>query len=112
MVVVGVLADTHGWLDRHVCTELRCAQVSQILHAGDITDGAKSRLRLPCLLNKLAELAPVTAVRGNVDDKYVPGHGLPATASVEICGVRFFMHHGDEITSDDSALEQLCPAGG
>ncbi|MBE0530598.1 MAG: metallophosphoesterase family protein [Rhodospirillales bacterium] len=54
---IGVISDTHGLL-RPEATE-RLAGVEHIIHAGDIGE--------PGLLGALREIAPVTAVRGNVD---------------------------------------------
>ena len=65
MVVVGVLADTHGLLDPAVLATMRAAGVNHILHAGDLVDGAK-RLQLGDMLSQLQAVAPVTVVRGNM----------------------------------------------
>ena len=54
---VGVISDTHGWLDPKVF-ELFTG-VSHILHAGDIGPDA--------LIAELETIAPVTAVIGNTD---------------------------------------------
>ena len=57
MTMVGVISDTHGLLRPEALDALRGAQ--QIIHAGDI--GSRS------ILHQLEKIAPVTAVRGNVD---------------------------------------------
>ena len=111
MVVVGVLADTHGLLDPTVLATMRAAGVNHILHAGDLVDGAK-RLQLGDMLSQLQAVAPVTVVRGNTDDKWARGHSLPETASHSAAGVRFFMHHGDRLKDDEAALAHLVPADG
>ncbi len=54
---VGVISDTHGLLRPEVAHVL--AGVSHIIHAGDI--GAEH------VLEGLRRIAPVTAIRGNVD---------------------------------------------
>jgi len=54
---VGVLADTHGFFDRAL--RQRLAGVECILHAGDIDSQN--------VLDEIAGIAPVHAVRGNVD---------------------------------------------
>jgi putative phosphoesterase len=54
---IGVVSDTHGLLRPEVAPEL--AGVEQILHLGDVGDFA--------ILDTLGEIAPVTAIRGNVD---------------------------------------------
>lgn len=54
---LGVVADTHGVLHEGVPAAL--AGVDRILHAGDVGGGS--------VLAALARIAPVEAVRGNVD---------------------------------------------
>src|SRR6266481_8820543 len=56
-MLVGVISDTHGLLRPEALNALR--GVEHILHAGDI--GA------PDIIRALEEIAPVTAIRGNVD---------------------------------------------
>lgn len=79
---IGVVSDTHGLLRPEALVALE--GVDRILHAGDISD--------PDHLDALARIAPVTAIRGNVD------HGrwadsLPKTASFTIGGLRIYMIH-------------------
>ena len=57
MVIIGVISDTHGCFGPEALAALRGSDY--IIHAGDIGD--------PAILQKLAEIAPVTAIRGNVD---------------------------------------------
>ncbi len=57
MTLVGLISDTHGLLRPRAAAAL--AGVSQILHAGDVGQ--------PEVLGALSAIAPVTAVRGNVD---------------------------------------------
>ena len=54
---LGIVSDTHGLLRPEVLSALK--GVDQILHVGDV--GKIS------ILDELAKIAPVTAVRGNVD---------------------------------------------
>ncbi|WML33811.1 metallophosphoesterase family protein [Clostridium sp. OS1-26] len=54
---IGVISDTHGLL-RHEALEI-LKGVDMIIHAGDVGD--------PAMLQKLKEIAPVVAVRGNCD---------------------------------------------
>lgn len=54
---IGIVSDTHGLLRPEVAPALK--GVDQILHIGDV--GKIS------ILNELAKIAPVTAIRGNVD---------------------------------------------
>jgi putative phosphoesterase len=59
------------------------ASVDYILHAGDIVDAS--------VLAELRSLAPVVAVRGNMDAVET---GLPAKAELILAGVRFGLIHG------------------
>jgi putative phosphoesterase len=54
---VGLISDTHGLLRPQALAALRGSR--HIVHAGDIGD--------PAILEALARIAPVTAVRGNND---------------------------------------------
>jgi putative phosphoesterase len=56
-MLVGVISDTHGYFDPRIPPHF--ASVAHIIHAGDI--GSES------ILARLREIAPVTAVTGNVD---------------------------------------------
>jgi uncharacterized protein len=82
MNVIGVISDTHGLLRPEAIEALR--GVSLILHAGDV--GA------PEILEELRQIAPVTAVRGNVDHGSWAS-GLPVSEAVEIEGVSVYMLH-------------------
>ncbi len=86
-MIVGVISDTHGLLRDEAVAALRGAD--HILHAGDIGD--------PEILDELRQLAPLTAVRGNVDtEKWA--RQLPLTEVVEIAGVSIYMLHNlDEL---------------
>ena len=63
MLRVGLIADTHGLL-RPEATALPAGS-DHIVHAGDVGD--------PAILDTLAAIAPVTAIRGNVDTDRVGG---------------------------------------
>ena len=89
---VGVVSDTHGRMHPDVLEAL--AGVDRILHAGDVGDRA--------ILAALAAVAPVVAVRGNVDSGAL-ARVLPETEVVEIAGASIYMLH------DLSALD-LDPA--
>jgi putative phosphoesterase len=81
---IGVISDTHGWLDP-VVLEL-FAGADQILHAGDVGEFR--------VLDALAQLAPLTAVRGNVD-RGEWARKLPEEASLELDGVRLLLGHDE-----------------
>ena len=61
-----------------------CLGVDGILHAGDVGD--------PDILKRLAEIAPVTAIRGNIDTSG-PCSELPATEMVEVGGAYIYLIH-------------------
>ena len=81
-VRVGVLSDTHGYLDPQVLELF--AGVRHIIHAGDVMD--------PEILRALETVAPVTAVAGNLDDPAVVGD-LSREVTGEVEGVRFVVGH-------------------
>jgi putative phosphoesterase len=79
---IGVISDTHGLLRPQALAAL--AGCDPIIHAGDVGS--------PDVLARLGALAPVHAVRGNVD------HGawsanLPVTQRIEIDGFRIYVLH-------------------
>jgi hypothetical protein len=79
---IGVISDTHGLLRPEVAPALK--DVSQILHLGDV--GKIS------ILDELRKIAPVTAIRGNVDREGACGK-LPETDVVLIDGHYVYMLH-------------------
>ena len=56
-MIIGVISDTHGLLRPEA--QERLAGVDHIIHAGDIGS--------PEIVPRLREIAPTTAIRGNVD---------------------------------------------
>jgi putative phosphoesterase len=81
-VVVGVLSDTHGLLRPQVLSLL--SGVDHILHAGDVGDDN--------ILDQLRGIAPVTAIRGNVDRSGLCA-ALPATEVIDLAGCLTYMLH-------------------
>jgi putative phosphoesterase len=81
-ITLGVISDTHGLLRPKAVEALRGSD--RILHAGDI--GA------PEILEALAKIAPVTAVRGNVDTASW-ARALPETEVVEASGMSIYILH-------------------
>lgn len=81
-ILIGVISDTHGLLRPEAIEALR--GVEHIIHAGDV--GAEE------ILEKLAAIAPVTAIRGNVDNA-AWARKLPETESVEIGGISIYVLH-------------------
>ena len=82
MTTIGVISDTHGLL-RPVAIEA-LQGVDRILHAGDVGD--------PDILQELEKIAPVTAVRGNVDSG-AWAHKLPLSDVIEIERVSIYVLH-------------------
>ncbi len=82
MTLVGVISDTHGLVRREAAVAL--AGVSHILHAGDVGK--------PEVLDELRAIAPVTAVRGNVDTGAWAA-ALPMDTVVSIAGAGIYMLH-------------------
>jgi putative phosphoesterase len=79
---VGIISDTHGLLRPEAERALR--GVDLIIHAGDIGH--------PEILTKLKAIAPVFAVRGNVDTEPW-AQQLPATTVVEAGEASFYVLH-------------------
>jgi len=79
-MIIGVVADTHSRPHPGTFEHLRAIAPEAILHAGDIGDLS--------VLDELREIAPVHAVRGNIDK-----HQLPDDLVVELGPLRIFMTH-------------------
>jgi uncharacterized protein len=79
MLTIGVLSDTHGYLDPEIPKLFR--GVDHILHGGDIG--------LPWLILDLQNIAPVTAVLGNCDS----GIEFRETELVQVKERKFLIHH-------------------
>src|SRR5271169_36192 len=94
-VILGVISDTHGLLRPEALRALRGSD--RILHAGDAGS--------PEILDALAQIAPVTAIRGNVDTE-IWARALPETEVVEAGGVSIYMLH------DLGRLDLKPPAAG
>jgi uncharacterized protein len=81
-MLIGVISDTHGLLRLEARVAL--AECEHILHAGDVGDVA--------ILDSLKKIAPVSAIRGNVDVSGACAE-LPETEMVELGGVVFYLVH-------------------
>jgi putative phosphoesterase len=84
-LLIGVISDTHGLLRPELLPAL--ANVDHILHAGDIGN--------PDILTTLRSIAPVTAIRGNIDT-HGPCADLPATEAIELAGCLIYIVHNVE----------------
>jgi putative phosphoesterase len=81
-ILIGVISDTHGLLRPEAIEALRGSE--HIIHAGDVGS--------PEILEKLSRIAPVIAVRGNID-KAAWSRRLPETQVLESGGVSIFVLH-------------------
>jgi len=79
---LGIISDTHGLLRPEAARAL--SGVDLIVHAGDVGS--------PEVLTKLKALAPVFAVRGNVDTESWAAE-LPATAIVDAGKTSLYVLH-------------------
>ena len=84
MYTVGVISDTHGLLRPEAVAALQ--GVDAILHAGDI--GA------PEVIHELERIAPVKAIRGNVDTD-LWASVFPVTLTIELGGREFHLIHNE-----------------
>ncbi len=81
-VTIGVISDTHGRLREEALAALRGSDL--IVHAGDVGRAD--------ILDRLRAIAPVSAVRGNVDIESWAG-ALPLTDVVAAGGVHLYVVH-------------------
>lgn len=93
---IGVISDTHGLLRPEAIAALQGCE--RIIHAGDIGTAE--------VLDGLRALAPLDAIRGNVDSgewaKAVPEH-----LDLEIGGLRIHITHDLKTMRMDPAAEQV-----
>jgi putative phosphoesterase len=80
---IGLISDTHGLLRDEALTALRGSEL--IVHAGDVGDRD--------ILARLRELAPVVAVRGNVDTEGWARRELPDTAVAQAGNISIYVLH-------------------
>ena len=81
-MIIGVISDTHGLLRPQALEALQGSE--HIIHAGDI--GA------PEIITELRKIAPVTAIRGNVDVQ-TWARDFPETQVVELAGKTISVIH-------------------
>ena len=87
-IEIGVISDTHGVLREEAISALQGVDV--IIHAGDIGK--------PEVIDQLAEIAPLNAIRGNIDNG-AWADVYPDHLSLEISRQRFHIVH--DITTLD-----------
>jgi putative phosphoesterase len=81
-LVVGVISDTHGLLRPEALDALRASD--QIIHAGDVGN--------PQILKELSRIAPLTAIRGNIDQD-AWANRLSETEVLEFADKSFYILH-------------------
>jgi uncharacterized protein len=81
-MIIGVISDTHGLLRPEVVELLRGSE--HIIHAGDIGS--------PEIVPALEKIAPVTAIRGNVDTQ-AWSRRFAETEVVELEGLHIYVIH-------------------
>jgi putative phosphoesterase len=82
VTTIGLISDTHGLLRKEALRALEGSEL--IIHAGDVGN--------PKIIEELKAIAPVVAVRGNVDTEPW-ADSLPETEVVEIQGATIFVLH-------------------
>ena len=90
---IGLISDTHGFLDPRIASIFR--GVEHILHAGDIGPAS--------VILSLQKIAPVTAVTGNTD----AGIDFRETEILELEGRSFVLHHIVDVRSPEGSLRGL-----
>ena len=90
MSLIGIISDTHGKLRATAADSLK--GVDAIIHAGDV--GGRQ------VLDKLKEIAPVFAVRGNMDGGSLR-KSLPETELVEIENTLIYVLHNRDLLDID-----------
>ena len=78
---IGIISDTHGLLRPEVIRALEGCEA--ILHGGDINRQE--------ILDRLEDIAPVHAVRGNNDKEWA--EHIPLFLDFELAGLRIYMTH-------------------
>jgi uncharacterized protein len=90
---IGLISDTHGLLRPEALQAL--AGVDALIHAGDIGDAA--------ILDTLVQLAPLTAVRGNIDAGGLAA--LPERAVLHVGALAILVLHDLQQLVGDPAAE-------
>lgn len=96
-MLIGVVSDTHGYFQPRLGELFK--DVDQIVHAGDI--GA------PSVIDALEEIAPVVAVRGNVDYGLLAA-SYPSWLELDVEGRKvLLLHRGGGILQADPTLAAI-----
>lgn len=102
-LLVGVVSDTHGVWDPALRGVF--AGAHQLVHAGDVGNHGGHA----AVLGALQRIAPVTAVRGNVDDDAAAMKDLPITALLHLADWSVLLVHILESPEAAAAMEQHQP---
>lgn len=93
MTTIGVISDTHGLLRPEAIDRL--TGVDHIIHAGDIGG--------PYIVPGLENIAPVTAIRGNIDQA-AWANSFADQEILDIAGYKIFiLHNRNELDHDPKA---------
>jgi len=82
MTLIGLISDTHGYLDPKTLSHFK--DCDQIWHLGDIGNGP--------ILDTLQNLKPTVAVFGNIDSKEIQWK-YKENEIIELEGLRFLLRH-------------------
>jgi len=94
--IIGLISDTHGLMRQEALTALKGSDL--IIHAGDVGK--------PGIIEQLRAVAPVVAVRGNID-KGTWASQLPMTAVVEGRSVLIYVLHDIQQLDIDPAAAKF-----
>jgi len=94
--IIGLISDTHGLMRQQALTALQGTDL--IIHAGDVGK--------PGIIEQLRAVAPVVAVRGNVD-KGAWASELPMTAVAEAGSVLIYVLHDIQQLDLDPATAEF-----
>jgi uncharacterized protein len=93
---IGIISDTHGLLRPEA--EQVLAGVDHIIHCGDIGN--------PDIIAALQEIAPVTAIKGNVDTGDWAGE-YADTEFVRLAGRSFYILHDQRALQVDPVTQRI-----
>jgi putative phosphoesterase len=93
---LALISDTHGLLRDSVIEALQRSDFDLIVHAGDV--GAR------CLLESLKSIAPVVAVRGNVDRELA---SLPPTELISVNDQLIYILHDLDLLDIDPEISGI-----
>jgi putative phosphoesterase len=94
--IIGLISDTHGLMRQQALAALKGSDL--IIHAGDVGN--------PEIVERLRAVAPVVAVRGNID-KGEWASQLPLTAVADALSARIYVLHDLQRLDLDPAAAQF-----